>query len=739
MLLIGALVAGAIWQWYSLAQQRLDLGGPLDDGAVLFAHAPEQSSSDSSLTFRWLEPRSELRLAMPPSGQPPILSLRAFPPQAENPPQVAIRAGNAPTETLQLAATMRRYHLLVGHTDAAELAVVMLAPRTRLPDDPRPIGFGLDWVTLTTTGAPTPGDLFQTVLRMPDLVIALLLLGLAMLLLQAPLLLRGLVPLLAVGCLAACGLLFPDARPRMLPYLTLVAWSSAAALLVFRLLQRARRIPSTDRQAYAWILAAYVLVTIITFVPSIKGDGMRYYAYLRSLTLDGDLQFTDEFTALDPQGFDPAQVPPTDTGLVPNNASVGPAIAWAPTYMLAHLLALIGPSFGLDWLADGYSRPYIVLVSFGSCLAGLITMCGSYRIARRWVDPASSTLMVLSLLLGSNLLYYAMREGSFAHSVSAATATLYVLAWLRLEEHPSLVRWAALGAAAGGVAVTYWIGALTFVLPLLSFVRLAWLAWQQPAAQRMQHLGQLLLGGVVAALLALVVFLPQMLAWWVVYGSPLVIPHGGDYVRPRNSQALRLLFSHLYGLLPWTPAFFAGMIGLPLLRRRSPWLTIGLLLSAAAYFFYNASLGRWYAGGSFGLRRLTLLSPWFAIGLALLLDRLRQIRPGMPIGLVALMSAWAIMLLVRYDFYLIPHLPEDIEDMPRLAFYLSREVLPFWALQPWLSSGFLAQPWYGFVNAQAAWGFGLLAIAMILSIAATFWMIQRIERHHSPATRYSSK
>ena len=64
-------------------------------------------------------------------------------------------------------------------------------------------------------------------------------------------------------------------------------------------------------------------------------------------------------------------------------------------------------------------------------------MLAGYRICRRWVAPPTALLAVVTAFLGSNLLYYTLREGGFAHGLSAATATVYVLAWLRLEERPA--------------------------------------------------------------------------------------------------------------------------------------------------------------------------------------------------------------------------------------------------------------------------------------------------------------
>src|SRR5215218_7997609 len=119
-------------------------------------------------------------------------------------------------------------------------------------------------------------------------------------------------------------------------------------------------------------------------------------------------------------------------------------------------------------------------------------MLVGYRICRRWVAPPIALLAVAAAFFGSNLLYYTMREGGFAHGLSAATAALYVLAWLRLEERPSVWRWAQLGTAAGLMLVTYWVSGLVLVLPAFTFVRRLIVALRTAPEQRGRQIGELL-------------------------------------------------------------------------------------------------------------------------------------------------------------------------------------------------------------------------------------------------------
>lgn len=721
--------AGAAWQWQGRAHQRIDIGAPLDNGYALDFNAPERSDNIAGLNFRWSQPSSRLRLWAPPPDAPLLLTLTMLASaQPTSPQHVALSVAGQPLANVELTEQLRRYRFLTTTRDTQDLMIGLESPPLVMAGDPRTLGVALDRVTLDTLRGPTAGELLRELWQAPLLPLALLLLALCGLLLRLrPLQAAGL-PALALLILAALDQVFRDARLLLASYLLVAAAVAAGALLLAALLRRWPQLwPADDRRALRWIVLVFVVTLVATFTPIVRSDGVEYYAYLRSLAADGDLQFADEYAApILSQRPDVQKMPVTPTGHIANLASVGPALLWTPFYGVAHVIALGGQALGAPWQADGYDAPYIVLCMFASALSGLVILLAGYRICRRWVGPPAATLAVISALLGSNLLFYTMHQGSFAHAFSGAAATLYLLAWLRLEEQPSVRRWAALGATAGAMVLMYWISALVLLLPMLTFVRLLSAALRGPVAERSQQLQRLGIGAVVAAALALLVFSPQLLAWKIVYGSFLAIPHGGNYIRPRSFQGLTLLFSHLYGLLPWTPAFFAGLVGLPLLWRRSRWLTLALALAFLAYFWYNASLLRWFAGGSFGLRRITVLTPWFLIGLALLFDLLRRWRTALPFVLAALMNAWAMLLLVRYDLFLIPHVPEEIGAMPSPVFYLSRDTLPLWAVLGWLRSSYFPRQARAWLTLQSGESLVLVVVMIVLTwlvFAGFRWLV----------------
>ena len=65
----------------------------------------------------------------------------------------------------------------------------------------------------------------------------------------------------------------------------------------------------------------------------------------------------------------------TETGLRINFATIGPAILWMPFYAIADGTVRVMRVGGSSVAADGYSRPYLTAVAFGSAVLGFLAVC----------------------------------------------------------------------------------------------------------------------------------------------------------------------------------------------------------------------------------------------------------------------------------------------------------------------------------------------------------------------------
>ena len=101
------------------------------------------------------------------------------------------------------------------------------------------------------------------------------------------------------------------------------------------------------------------------------GDDTGYYAYLRSVFFDGDLDFINERYYAHINRFN-------STGYIFSNWQLGQAVLYLPFFLIGHLLVLLYDILGYPVKADGYSSPYFIATAIASAtylFAGLIIMC----------------------------------------------------------------------------------------------------------------------------------------------------------------------------------------------------------------------------------------------------------------------------------------------------------------------------------------------------------------------------
>jgi hypothetical protein len=89
------------------------------------------------------------------------------------------------------------------------------------------------------------------------------------------------------------------------------------------------------------------------------GDDTGYYAFLRSIFFDGDLDFFNELRYAHSEKLMP-------TGYVFNNWQMGQALLFLPFFIVGHLLALLYQGLGYPISVDGYSAPYYLATAVAS-------------------------------------------------------------------------------------------------------------------------------------------------------------------------------------------------------------------------------------------------------------------------------------------------------------------------------------------------------------------------------------
>jgi len=386
-----------------------------------------------------------------------------------------------------------------------------------------------------------------------------------------------------------------------------VACAAAAAVL--------RRRDSPRTVTLAVLIAAFVvgLAAQMSLGARLQSDGFYYYAYLRSIAFDRDVDFTNDYRMLG-LGDKSQLFKATRTGHAQSAWTIGPAIVWSPFFAIGHVAAVRLHAAGVDVAADGTSFPYRQAVCVAGLFYGLLGCWFAFRSTRRIWPPGLATAAVVLTIAGSFMLWYLVAEPSMTHAPSMAAVAGFVWLWAATRERRSLVAWAALGIVAGLMSLIRWQNALFMVLPAIDVVNT--LARSTDARARIEALR----GGTTFLVCAVIAFLPQMVAWKAIYGSYIARSPIGPEIRWTDPHIVDVLFSARNGLLSTSPMLYLGAVGLLLLAYDRADIGIPALIATAVMVYFNACIQDWWGSAGFGGRRFDGTIPFFCFGLAAFIE-----------------------------------------------------------------------------------------------------------------------
>jgi len=417
-------------------------------------------------------------------------------------------------------------------------------------------------------------------------------------------------------------------------------------------------------------LTKYELGLILLFVftlplmnPWVRGDGVGYYAFARSVLIEHKLDFRQDWLRANASfrmdRIEPnSQINPnqyTVTGHLNNHFAVGPAILWAPFLIVAHGGVLLCDLFGAHLAADGFSRPYLLAMSFGTALYGFLAVVISFVLARRYVPERWAFLAAVGIWFGSSLPVYMYFDPSWSHAQSAFVVALFTWYWLRTRGHRSAAQWALLGAIGGLMMDVYYVSAVAVLFAVIESLAGYWEALK---ANNRAQATRLFAGNVLFSAALLAAFLPTLIAKKIIYGSFFSFGYAVHWFW--NSPAFfKVCFSADHGLFSWTPILILAVVGLLCLRTLDRTFGAYSLAVFAVYLYVMGCYQDWDGISSFGSRFFVALTPLFIVGLAALFDSLARAwqprRAAMVAGgATAFLVLWNLGLIFQWGMHLIP-------------------------------------------------------------------------------------
>lgn len=312
---------------------------------------------------------------------------------------------------------------------------------------------------------------------------------------------------------------------------------------------------------------------------TVYGDGVFYYSWLRSIVIDHDFNFTNEY-----KHFGVTQ-PITPIGLLGNKYSIGPSLLWSPVYLWINSFIH----------GNGYEFIYQVAVGMSGVLLTIFSLILLYRLLLNFFSIEISLAAILSVAFATNLFFYGSLDVINSHALSFFAATLFLTF---LFQKTKLWFMIGISLALIGLIRTQ---DLIYGLLLITTINARGVHEIFRGFTSVRFILGFLLG-----------FSPQLLTWQLLYGNflsnPYLINEGFDFFNPR---ILEVLFSPTNGLFLWTPITLLAFIELFIKFRESKIFILVFLLQ----LYLISSWSTWDQGASYSGRMFVSILPILSFGL----------------------------------------------------------------------------------------------------------------------------
>ena len=403
-----------------------------------------------------------------------------------------------------------------------------------------------------------------------------------------------------------------------------------------------------SRRATAFLFAALFAAGVAAQIhlgARLQSDGFYYFAYLRSLAFDGDVEFSNDYKLLG-LGDKPHLFVPTPTGYAQSAWTIGPAFVWAPFFAAAHPIAGRLAAGGADVSTNGISYPYRQAVCIAGLVYALLGCWFMFRLTALFFNGRLAAAAVALGVTGSFMLWYIVKEPSMTHAPSMAGVAGFTWMWTATHGRRTRGQWALLGLIAGFITLIRWQNALFALLPAYEAMAMLIAAGRH---RNRANAVTTISNGLLFTACAVVGFLPQMLAWQAIYGSYLAVSPVGPQIRWWDPQIVDILWSARNGLFSWSPILYLGAIGLVFFAIARPWIGVPALAAIAVMTYFNASVQDWWGSAGYGGRRFEGTLPLFVLGIAAFVHGLTAVVRRHPLRTVAsaggLLVMWNLTLM----------------------------------------------------------------------------------------------
>jgi hypothetical protein len=373
----------------------------------------------------------------------------------------------------------------------------------------------------------------------------------------------------------------------------------------------------------------------------IWSDGKTYYTWARSILLDHDIDFRNDYQVMFAPDTVPAEYSPTTPkGLLNNKYPVGLAILETPGLLLGSVIA----RYVVHAPTNGVSAPYQYAVTWSLLALYFVSFILLYQamlrlgVARKWACAFG-----LTALIGTNLFHYVVREPTMAHASGVALFNILLFLTVRWDGHRSRI------GTVHGILLGALVG-LLFLVRNTNVLMLPVLAAIVMTGRRVSFREVVPIAGG-----ALVVAALQPISLWFLWGQVRFSSYINESFTAGMPGVISALVSARHGLFVYQPWYAILLLLVAYGANRAQRLRPVCLAAIASFLLMAVANGTWWCWWfslSYGNRAFIETLPALSLVAALAVSRLNVGKRTTTALLVAMLAVVVVNLYLWVGYVL---------------------------------------------------------------------------------------
>lgn len=429
------------------------------------------------------------------------------------------------------------------------------------------------------------------------------------------------------------------------------------------------------------ILAAFIILVMAHIntnyyaTPSkvFRYDIKSYYAYFPALFIEKDIKqtFLDDANYEHRKFFWRVR---DEGGNIIIQYSSGMAMMYFPFAFVAHQIAPM-----LDYEANGFTAPYSFAVVFSNLFFVLLGLWYFRKLLLNYFSELTTSLVMISVLLGTNLFHYATEEPAMPHAYMFSLGAVFLYFVRKWHLKPNVSNTIIIGLLSGLISLTRPNNILILIIFIL---------WDITSFKELKDRLVFFLRKWNLVLLMIVMFfmvwVPQFMYWKIVTGQFLYYsygPSGGDFyfLKPHFFDQL---FSYRKGAIMYSPILFFAFISLIWLVFKNKKFGIPIIVYSIGSYWFLASWWSWWNGGGFGIRMYVDTYPVLFLAYGFLVSEVLKAKKSVKIfsvSLILILSFYGLFRNYQYAHSVI-HYDTNTKEMYWKSLFRTKPIPEFWEI-----------------------------------------------------------